>query len=146
MMRKIIFIVLVLLSVITVRGNEAVYSLTVRVDSLCNSTGVVRYSLYNIDGSLPDENFERYYRQLECKIVGGEATVTFIDLPKGEYAVNVLHDEDGDGKIDMGWVLPEEGIGFSNMKKINPMNRPSFEKAKFELNSDKTIDVKIIYM
>jgi len=145
-MKKVIFIMIVLFSFISVMGNEVGYSLTVRVDSLCNSKGVVRYSLYNVDGSLPDENFEKYYRQLDCRIVNGTASITFKNLPKGEYAVNVLHDEDSNGKIKMGWVLPTEGIGFSNMKSINPMNRPSFEKAKFVLDKDKTIDVKIIYM
>jgi len=67
-------------------------------------------------------------------------------LPKGKYAVNILHDENKDGKIDKGWILPTEGVGFSNIKSISPFNRPNFSKASFELESDKIIKVKIIYM
>ena len=74
------------------------------------------------------------------------AKTTFDKLPKGKYAVNILHDENKDGKIDKGWILPTEGVGFSNIKSISPFNRPNFKKASFELNSNKTIQVNIIYM
>ncbi len=68
------------------------------------------------------------------------------NLPKGKYAINIIHDENSNGKIDMGYFLPKEGIGFSNFKKLNIANRPSFSKASFELKSDISIDVKTIYM
>jgi uncharacterized protein (DUF2141 family) len=31
-----------------------------------------------------------------------------------KYAINILHDEDNNGKIKKGFVLPKEGMGFSN--------------------------------
>ena len=122
------------------------YSLTVEVNQLRNSTGVVQFTLYNKDGSIPDEHYKKYYKLLKGKIENGSSTVTFNQLPAGKYAVNVLHDENMDGKIDKGWVLPTEGIGFSNYTKIGIGNKPNFKKASFVLNDDKKMMINIIYL
>ncbi len=140
-----ITVLMALLSFVPSKENGT-YSLTVKVANLKNSTGVVQFSLYNKDGTIPDQYFKKYYKQMKMTISQNSATVTFKNIPKGVYAVNIHHDEDKDGVIDKGWFLPIEGIGFSNLKSINPMNRPSFKKAKFELNTNKTINVKIIYL
>jgi len=125
---------------------EVVYSLTVEVKELRNSEGVVQFGLYNRTGSIPDEHCEKYYRLLKTEIKNGAARVIFRDLPAGKYAVNVIHDENRNGRIDKGILLPKEGIGFSNFASIGLRNKPSFEKASFLLHADTSIAVKIIYM
>jgi len=60
--------------------------------------------------------------------------------------VNILHDENNDGKIKKGLIMPKEGIGFSNFQSIGFSNRPSFAKASFYLSKDTKIKIKIIYM
>ena len=122
------------------------YSLTVKVDHLRNSKGVVQISIYNKDGSIPDEKFKKYFKQKVVQISGNTATYTFVGLPKGKYAVNILHDENKNGMIDKRFIMPKEGIGFSNFNSIGFSNKPNFKKASFELNGDKEIDIKIIYM
>lgn len=127
--------------------NQAeTYILTVKVENLRNSKGVVQFALYNKDNSIPDEDYKKYYRLEKAKIVNGKSEITFKNLPKGKSAVNILHDENNNGKIDKGLLLPKEGIGFSNYQSIGLRNRPNFSKASFELNADKTIDVTVIYM
>lgn len=125
---------------------EKTFSLTIKVDGLRNSIGAVQFALYNKDGTIPDEKFEHYYQIATSAINDGTSTVTFSNLPQGSYAVNILHDENENGKIDKGLFLPKEGIGFSNYEKINLTNRPKFSMASFELNSDSTKRIKIIYM
>lgn len=122
------------------------YSLTVKVENLQNSKGVVQFALYNKDGSIPDEDYKNYYRLEKAKIVNSKSEITFKNLPKGKYAVNILHDENYNGKVDKGLLLPKEGIGFSNYQSIGLRNRPNFSKASFELKADKMINVKVIYM
>jgi uncharacterized protein (DUF2141 family) len=122
------------------------YSLTVEVNQLRNSKGLVQFVLYNKDGTIPDEHYKKYYKLLKGKIENGSSTVTFNQLPAGKYAVNILHDENMDGKIDKGWVLPIEGIGFSNYTKIGIGNKPNFKKASFVLNDDKKMMINIIYL
>ncbi len=126
--------------------NEETYSLVVEVVDLRNSKGVVQYALYNIPDAFPDEDYKKYYRKLTAKIVDGSSTVIFESLPPGEYAVNILHDEDENGKIKKGLVLPKEGIGFSNYESIGMFNKPKFSGAEIILKSDTTVQVKIIYM
>ncbi|MDH5184935.1 MAG: DUF2141 domain-containing protein [Gammaproteobacteria bacterium] len=129
-----------------VLADNLFYDLTINVVELKNNAGVVQFSLYNREGSLPDKYFERYYKMHTSRIDAGSASVTFHDLPAGSYAVNILHDENANGKIDTGFVLPVEGVGFSNYRTINLLNRPDFSKASFELNSHLSIFVNIIYM
>jgi len=102
--------------------------------------------LYNREDSLPDEHYKKYFKKLTGKIVNGTSTVTFENLPEGKYAVNILHDENNDGKIKKGIILPKEGIGFSNFQSIGFSNRPTFSKASFNVLGDKKIKVNIIYL
>ena len=129
-------------------SNQAdkTFSLTIKVEKLRNSEGIVQFALYNKDGSIPDENFNKCYKLLKANIVNGSSTITFQGIPAGKHAVNILHDENNNGKIDKGFLLPKEGIGFSNFKTIGLSNRPSFLKASFDFNSDKIIKVTIVYM
>ncbi len=145
-MRNAILIILVFVS-FSFQSNtlEETYSLTITVTNLRNSSGVVQFALYNQEGSIPDEKFKHYYIKKTAAIVNNKATITFDNLPKGWYAINVLHDENKNEKIDKGFLLPKEGIGFSNYTKIGLTNRPRFEKAKFELNTNTTKEVTIIY-
>ena len=129
-----------------VNPSADTYSLTIEVKNLRNSMGVVQFALYNKNGSIPDEDYENYYKILKGEIVNGSSTITFKNIPSGKYAINILHDENKNGKIDKGFILPIEGIGFSNFQSIGFSNRPNFSKASFELKENKTISVKVIYM
>ena len=152
-MRKIIvskFMFLVFLVVYSFtfknKHKSETYSLTIEVKNLRNAKGIVQFALYNKDGSIPDEDYENYYKILKGEIINGSSTITFKNIPSGKYAVNILHDENKNGKIDKGYILPIEGVGFSNYQSIGLTNRPNFSKASFQLKENKTISVKLIYM
>ena len=147
-MYKIIATVLMVsvLSAFTFSGSVQTYSLTVEVHDTRNSTGVVQFALYNKDGSIPDKQYKKYYKMLKANISNGSSSVIFKDLPEGVYVVNILHDENENGEIDKGFILPIEGLGFSNYQSIGPTNRPKYSKASFELKTDMTIEIKVIYM
>jgi len=140
----LIIIALTALSFNSIHENET-YTLTLNVTDLRNSEGLVQFTLYNKDGSIPDEKFKKYYLQKSVTITNNSATVTFDNIPIGWYAVNILHDENENSKIDKGFIMPTEGVGFSNYTSIGLTNRPKFEKAKFELNSNLSKEIKIIY-
>jgi len=120
-------------------------SLTVKVEGLRNSKGLVQYALYDQEGSLPDQKFKKYHKIKTSAISDGKSSTSFSDLTPGTYAISVLHDENKDGKIEMGLLLPKEGIGFSNFKAIGLSNRPNFDKASFVLVKDSVIVVNMIY-
>jgi uncharacterized protein (DUF2141 family) len=56
-----------------------------------------------------------------------------LDLPPGDYAVVVLHDENGNKKLDTNLIgIPKEGYGVSNNPK--PKRRAAtFQEARFTL-------------
>lgn len=128
------------------KPNAKTFSLAIEVKNLRNEKGVVQFALYNKDGSIPDEDYENYYKIVKGEIVNGSSTITIENIPSGKYAVNILHDENKNGKINKGFILPIEGIGFSNFQSIGLTNRPNFSKASFELKENKSINVKVIYM
>lgn len=129
-----------------VKPNTDTYSLTIEVKNLRNARGIIQFTLYNKDGSIPDEDYTNYYKILKGEIVSNASTITFKNIPLGRYAVNLLHDENKNGKIDKGFILPTEGIGFSNFQTIGLLNRPNFSKANFEIKEDMTVTVKMIYL
>jgi len=143
---KLILTVIFATTAISSQTYTKTYSLTVHVTDLKSSKGVVQFSLYNTNGTIPDEKFKKYYLQEKSKITGNSSTITFKNLPEGEYAVSILHDENQNGKIDKKWLYPTEGVGFSNMTSINLLNRPNFKKTKFKVEANKQIKIKIIYL
>ena len=152
-MKKIIknfavFSVLIGLFSFTSPVQETNHSLTINVENLRNSKGVVQFALYNRDGSIPDEKYKRYFRNGIAHISKEKSTLTLNDLPPGKYAISILHDENENGKIDKKFLLPipNEGVGISNYQSIGMSNRPNFSKASFLVDSSMTMEVKIIYM
>ena len=146
-MKQFLLFVLASISLFSFKNqNGENFSLTVEVNGLQNSKGIVQFALYNKNGTIPDEDYKKCCKILKEKIQNGSSKVIFSNLPIGKYAVNILHDENENGKIDKGFILPIEGIGFSNYQSIGLTNRPNFSKASFELKENKRISVKIIYM
>ena len=149
-MKQILLFALANISLLTLSSfnnqKGETYSLTVEVKELQNSKGVVQFALYNKDGTIPDEHYKKCCKILKEKIQNGTSKVTFSNLPMGKYALNILHDENENGEIDKGFILPIEGVGFSNYQSIGLTNRPNFSKASFDLNNNKKIVVKVIYM
>lgn len=61
--------------------------------------------------------------------VADAARVVFRNLPAGDYAVLVTHDENDNGKLDTNVVgIPVEGYGFSNNPQVQ--RKPTFDEAR----------------
>jgi uncharacterized protein (DUF2141 family) len=73
----------------------------------------------------------------------GEMTLKFADLPPGKYAVQVMHDENGNNELDANFLgIPSEGYGFSN--NPNVMRRAHFDEAVFEIGAEtKAITIRL---
>ena len=80
-------------------------------------------------------DIEKAYKKQVVDIEAGSVTATFVDVPYDTYAVNVIHDKNENGKMDMRWFpwpKPKEGAGVSN-NNIGS-GPPSYDKAKFALD------------
>ena len=74
---------------------------------------------------------------------------TFHDIPQGDYAVFVFHDENNNGVLDTGlFHRPLEGRGYSQVlpEDLNPIAaRITFHRARFALPVSKTIVIGLRY-
>jgi uncharacterized protein (DUF2141 family) len=113
-------------------------NLTVSVSGLKNNTGMVKVGLYNSEGTF----LKSTYKSVTSEIKNNSATVTFIDVPKGEYGISAYQDENSNGKLDKNMMgIPSEDFACSNNAK-GFMGPPGYEDAKFNINKNLKIDIK----
>lgn len=117
---------------------------TVAITGARNQRGHVLVSIFgDLCGGFPNEE-ARELAVFAKKLTVEEAAKFVVELPPGNYAIAVLHDENDDGH--MNGLIPTEGFGFSN-NKMGFMGPPSFAKAKVELPaSGTTTTIKLKYM
>jgi uncharacterized protein (DUF2141 family) len=122
-------------------------TLTVRVTGARNTKGKIWVTVFQDAQGFPDDPSKAVRHQsVDIDPNTLSAQVTFKDVPQGTFAVSVLHDENGNGKMDKNFVgVPKEGYGASNNPK-KKKRAPTFDEAKFSLNSSgQTIEITLIY-
>jgi uncharacterized protein (DUF2141 family) len=62
--------------------------------------------------------------------VRGQPKLHFGGLAPGSYVIAVIHDENGNGRLDTFLKIPREGFGFSRNPRIR-MGPPRFEEVRF---------------
>lgn len=121
--------------------SNAQNSLFIEVQGVKNSEGTISYAVYNkSDGFL---EFEKVYRSDSTQAIEGITHLVINDLPMGNYALAVFHDENNNKVLDTNWLgMPRENVGFSNarMKTFGP---PSFKECTIPLASNSEITVTL---
>jgi uncharacterized protein (DUF2141 family) len=99
------------------------------IDIEIEKGGHLYVSLFNDADGYPKN--EESFRKIFVKIDNDTMFIEFKNIPVGIYAINVLHDENPNKKIDTNFLgIPNEGYGFSyNPWFIGP---PTFNKTKFD--------------
>ena len=100
-------------------------------------------AIYNSEETFFDA--DQIFRQAEIEVDSMSIAYVFDDMPIGEYAVTLYHDEDNDGEFDMlmGFI-PKEDYACSN-GATGMFGPPKWEKAQFEVkgNEIKQIAIKL---
>lgn len=113
--------------------------LTVTVAGLKETGGILSVSLFNTEASWNEDGTMGVRQRLD--VDEKTEVVVFDDLVPGTYAIRLMHDENGNGKLDTNWLgIPNEGWGFSN----NPRTRgpAKWSQAAFELG-DENMEITI---
>ena len=73
-----------------------------------------------------------------------EETLVIEDLPDGDYAISLYHDENSDRVCNRNFLgIPKEGYGFSN--NIKPkLSAPSYKDCKFMLTKETELTIDLI--
>lgn len=137
------YLVLFFLSFAVNTAIAQTYNLSISIPNLNNKEGEIQIGLYNNAKKFPKDDGQ--YKVLIIKTDQFSGTYTIKDLPKGEYAVALMHDENADKICNLNFLgIPKEGYGFS--KNVKPkFSAPSFNDCKFDLSANTTITIKIIY-
>ena len=117
------------------------YRLEVAVRGVKTSEGLIQVALYREEGSFL--KFDQVFRNASAPAAEGTTVVVLEDLPAGEYAIAIFHDENGNEELDTNWLgIPREPLGFSRarMKTFGP---PSFRDCLIRLQGDMTEEIPL---
>lgn len=139
-----IFSLLLLIPGINNKKVADTVTITVTVEGIRNSSGSIAIALHNEDSDFPES--EAFMEQEVSLRSSGDVEITFENVPPGDYAVALMHDENDNGDLDFNeYGMPLEGFGFSN-EAMGDQGPPDFDQAAFSAEKDTDITVSLIYM
>lgn len=115
-------------------------SINIKVTNIKNLKGVIRVGIINKETDFPYDAFTGK----KIPVGKDSMNVKFTDLPPGEYAIVVHHDENCNNKLDKNALgVPLEGYCFSNNAKALT-TPPKFKYVKFMLDTSFSQTLKMI--
>jgi uncharacterized protein (DUF2141 family) len=120
------------LAVLTVTSTAHADTVTIRLEGVRKGGGDLLVSLNT------EENFMKgagaYNEMVPAPAQGGSATVVFKGVKPGRYALNAMHDQDGDRKMKQGANgMPQEGFAMKNGEFM--MGPPNWAEQSFDVGA-----------
>lgn len=109
-------------------GAAPLSQIDITVDNLRSTKGLLQLCLTANERSFPDCDNDPAARRLTARAKDGVAR--FENLPAGQYALAIVHDENGNSKLDTFAGIPKEGIGFSRNPSFS-FGPPRFAQVVF---------------
>ena len=121
------------------------HSLTVMVEGMRSTRGMVQVCLTSRPSNFPDCREDPEGRRMSVPAATAAQGFSVDHLPRGEYALAIIHDENGNRKLDTFAGIPKEGVGFSRNPAIR-FGAPSFSSAQFAVGASPVRqDVRVKY-
>jgi len=123
--------------VYSLANNNNTGTITIVVNGFKSDKGQARFLLFKKgqEKYYPSED-EKAFKRDVVPIKNKKVVFTYENIPFGDYAISVHHDEDKNDKVNTNFIgIPNEGLGASNDAKGN-FGPPSFEKAKITLKKE----------
>jgi len=141
-MKKLLLILAVsFFGTFTIIAQEDTFDLTIEISGMESDTGKVYIALYNSEANFLKSTKDT--KGTKAIVKDKKAVAYFKGLKKGEYAISLFHDENDNKKMDTKiFGIPKEPYGFSNDAK-GFMGPPKYKDAKFSLEANKTITIKV---
>lgn len=102
-------------------------SLQVEIVKLRSNKGMIRLCLTTDPKNFPDC---KGANAIKHSVPATTTRINFEGLPPGTYGLAVIHDENGNSKLDTVMGMPKEGFGFSNNPGIG-FGPPKFKTTSF---------------
>lgn len=134
---RILLLFLFLLPAFGLSQNQ----IAIDIHDVPSSKGKISVAVYNTK-----EGFLKFDKVFKCDSILAQKGVTSIsitDLPEGEYALAIFHDENGNDKLDTNWLgIPKEKVAFSKAK-MKTFGPPPFKECAFKVAKDTKIAVSL---
>jgi len=127
-------------------GTAPALALDIAVSGLRNSNGDVVICIWRVqDKGFPNCGTGQPFKKLMVPATAPRVALT--DLPAGEYAVSLFHDERKRGKPETNFLgIPTSGIGLANNPPFGPTNPPTFNKTRVVVPHTGAVDIKVKYL
>ncbi|MGV9003379.1 DUF2141 domain-containing protein [Flavobacterium sp.] len=137
-MKSLFLLVTFIISLFPVENPQ----LTIKISNIEKVKGEIKIGIFNKDLHFLKEGHA--IKNYSIKVDKNTAVITITDLPEGEYAVTIYHDENSDNECNRNFMgIPKEAYGFSN--NIRPkFSAPKYKDCKFSLSENKTLHIKLI--
>lgn len=124
-----------------VAAESGTGTLIVTINDFQSSDGYAMVALGNSKESYK-QGADMAFAQRKGTIENSMSQVVFEDVPYGEYAVSLYHDQNSNNEMDKNAMgIPKEPYAFSNNAR-GSFGKPSWKKVKFEMNSaEKHIEI-----
>ena len=127
------------------RAGGGAGKLVVEMTGFRNDKGSALARLYSSEDGYPKDG-AKAFRSGEARIQKGKAVIEWTAIPYGTYAVGMIHDENGNHKLDTNFIgKPTEGTGASNNAR-GTLGPPKWKDARFVFQADgQTLHITVGY-
>ena len=110
-------------------------SLTVTVSNIKTQKGTIMIGLYKGENTF----LEKAFKTKKTSANSSSVTLTFDNIPAGEYGISLYQDKDNNGKLNTNFIgIPSEPYAFSNNAK-GMFGPAKWEDVKFSVTDKETI-------
>lgn len=136
---KSLLILFGLISTLIPQNNP---KLAIKISNIEKIKGEIKVGVFNTETNFLKEGHA--IKNYSVKVENNTAVLTITDLPKGEYAITMYHDQNSDNECNRNFIgIPKEPYGFSN--NIKPkMSAPKYKDCKFTFLENKTLLINLI--
>jgi uncharacterized protein (DUF2141 family) len=123
--------------------TERACPVTIVAQGVRGSQGTIGFVVYSSKEGWPNK-YEKAFLQKATAATPGDVSVT-VEIPPGRYAVALLHDENGNKRLDRKPSgRPREGFGISNNPKV-ALKTPSFAAAAVDIPCGDRVLIRVRY-
>ena len=106
-------------------------TITLKMENLRSTKGQILVAIFSSENGFPDQH-QKSFKSIAVPV---EKVVVLTGIPKGRYALSVVHDEDKNNRMTYKVArLPAEGYWFSKMEPGGIRKRPVFDKFSFDFS------------
>jgi len=122
--------IFILLASQSIHSQTLNTSLTLSIKNIKSEEGNIIINIFRKNDDIFGKPF--IYKKVSAR---KNLQVIIKKIPFAEYAIQIIHDKNGNGKLDHSWGFPSEPFGYSNNWKFSLLSgMPSFKKTKFSFS------------